>query len=165
MASPGLGLPVRYLIEWLAALILWVCFTFSLSIAELLVGAASAALTVVALECAFRTEPLFFHPTWTMFGQIRKLPVLIVKGLSALICVLWRRMRGGRSESVFRLVRFSATGATPKEAAQRALVISFSTTPPNSIVVGIDREKQQILLHQVKKTALPELIRKLEAAR
>jgi hypothetical protein len=30
--------------------------------------------------------------------------------------------------------------------------------------VGIDREKQQMLLHQVKKTALPKLIQNLEAA-
>ncbi len=159
-----MGLVVRCLIEWLAGLILWVCFTFSLSVAELLVGAASAALTVIALEFAFRAEPLFFHPTWTMLGQTRKLPWLILKGLATLISVFWSRLRSGRSESVFRLVRFNATAVTPKEAAQRALVVSFSTTPPNSIVVGIDREKQQMLLHQVKKTALPKLIQNLEAA-
>jgi multisubunit Na+/H+ antiporter MnhE subunit len=156
---------LRWLIEWFAALTLWVCFTFSFSVDELLIGAASATLAVVALEAAFRAEPLCFHPTLEMMAQVRKLPLLIVRGLWALASVLWSRMSGGRSQSGFRIVHFNAAGTDPKKAAKRALVVSFSTTPPNSIIVDVDLEKNQMLMHQVKRTALPEVIRNLEAAR
>lgn len=165
MASPSLNFAIRCLIEWFIALALWLCFTFSLSAAEFLIGAACATLTVIAFELVLRAQPFCFRPTPAMLGQIVKLPGLILNGLAALLIVLWNRMRGAPGESLFRLVPFRATGSTPKEAAQRALVTSFSTTPPNSIVVGIDRNRQQILLHQVKKTAPPEVIRNLEAAK
>ncbi len=145
------------------ALLLWLCFAFSISEAELLVGAACATLTVIALEITFRAEPLCFGPTLAMWRQMRFLPLHIAKGLWALAAVLWTRIRGGRSESAFRVITFHATGSDAKAAAKRALVVSFSTTPPNSIVVGIDLETNDMLLHQVKKTPLPEIIRNLEA--
>lgn len=162
LASPNLRLAVRCAIEWIAFLLLWLCFTFSLSVAELVSGAACASLTVLALEITFRAQPLCFGPTKGMWSQMRYLPLLIAKGVWALVTVLWNRMRGRRSESVFRDISFHATGSNPHAAAKRALVVSFCTTPPNSIVVGIDLETNEMLLHQVKKTLLPEIIRNLE---
>jgi multisubunit Na+/H+ antiporter MnhE subunit len=152
----------RCIIEWIAFLLLWLCFTFSVSVPELLAGAACASVTVVAIEITLRAEPLCFSPTRTMLSQVRYLPLLIVKGLWVLVSVLWTRMRGGRSESVFRDITFHATGTNPEAAAKRALVVSFSTTPPNSIVAGIDLETNEMLLHQIRKTPLPEIIRNLE---
>ncbi len=154
----------RCLIEWFVALALWFGFAFSLSVAELLVGAACAVLTVVTLEVVFGAEPLCFAPSRSMLAEVRLVPLLIIKGLGALLSVLATRIRGGRSQSAFRVVAFRPGGSSAQQAAQRVLVVSFTTTPPNSIVVGIDRDRQQMLLHQIKRGPLPEIIRYLEAS-
>lgn len=70
-ACSYLKLVLRCFAEWFAALALWLCFTFSISAVELLVGAVSAALTDVALETTFRAVPFCFQPRLGMLALAR----------------------------------------------------------------------------------------------
>ena len=59
--------------------------------------------------------------------------------------------------SLFRTVRFDAGGDDdPASAARRVLAIFITTTPPNFIVIGIDRRRNQMLVHQVRPTGIPK---------
>ena len=79
-----LKLVLRCFAEWLAALALWLCFTFSISAVELLVGAVSAALTDVALETTFRAVPFCFQPRLGMLALARVPSVYVSLALALL---------------------------------------------------------------------------------
>ncbi len=56
----------------------------------------------------------------------------------------------------FRAARFTATGATPHEAGRRALVESLGSVSPNTIIVGVDDERDLLLVHQLRREGPPE---------
>lgn len=73
-------------------------------------------------------------------------------------------MQKKRGKSLFRLASFHAPGTDSRSAARRALAIIFGTLPPNSLIIGIDRESGVILFHQLRKEPLPDIVRRVESA-
>jgi hypothetical protein len=60
-------------------------------------------------------------------------------------------------------VPFDSGGDDPESAARRALAIMYTTIPPNFVVVGIDRKKNLMLVHQVSPTPTPLIAKRLGA--
>lgn len=46
---------------------------------------------------------------------------------------------------------------------RRALAIGYSTMTPNMIVIGIDHERGRMLYHQLERSPIAEMTRKLGA--
>jgi hypothetical protein len=59
-----------------------------------------------------------------------------------------RRPRASRGR--FRTVRFRAVAATPEDTARRALTEVFGSVAPNTIVIGVDRDRGLLLVHQLR---------------
>lgn len=55
--------------------------------------------------------------------------------------------RDARGE--FRAVRFQASKDTPQDAGRRALTEWLGSLAPNTIVVGVDAERELLLVHQL----------------
>jgi hypothetical protein len=70
---------------------------------------------------------------------------------------------GKKSEAQFRVVPFHAGGTDSKSEARRAIAITAVTVSPDTIVVGIDRERGFLLLHQIAPGATPKIARRLGA--
>lgn len=120
------------------------------SLPELYVMAGVAVGCAVAFELA--REQGFVEarivPWWLLTGWrvMLKIPLDI-----ALLCfealvqlVAPRPVRGE-----FRAVPFRATDEEPHDAGRRALSEWMGSVSPNTIVVGVDSERQLVLVHQL----------------
>jgi hypothetical protein len=120
------------------------------SLPELYVLAGVAAGCALAFELAREQgfAEASIAPWWllTAWRVVLKIPLDIV-----LLCyeallqlVTPRDVRG-----TFRAVRFEATEDTPRDAGRRSLSEWLGSVSPNTIVVGVDAERQLVLVHQL----------------
>lgn len=142
---------------------LWIFFVYQFTASELLVGAAASALSVLALQVTLRAVPLCFQAKLRWLVQAARLPAEIARDLWILLTELARRLAGKRSRSVLELVKFGVNGDNCRAAAQRALALLFVSTSPNSVVLDIDRETGDMLVHQLKPQASSALVIKLQS--
>lgn len=148
-------------LQWAVLMPLWLFFVFQFSVSEMLAGAAASALTVVALHSVFRSAPLCFEPRPGWLAQGWRLPGMIATDLLILMETLFRRVLQKQDRSLFMLGRFHTRPDCPG-AAQRALAVLFVSTAPNSVVISVDAVNSTMVIHQLKATPLPKLVRKLE---
>jgi hypothetical protein len=66
------------------------------------------------------------------------------------------------AEGCFQAFPFTARGEDARAIARRTLTILYTTLPPNTIVIGIDRRRNQLLLHLLEPAPLPDTVRRLE---
>lgn len=158
-----LMLVLKYGAGWAGFLALWLLFVSNVSLAELAAGAVGSAIALVALDRSLRADPLCFHPRAHWLLQTLRIPGMFLNGLAALFEVLMRRLQGKRWNAGFQLVRFPGGGSTPRDGARRAMAVLLLATPPNSLVIDIDMERNLVMFHQAKKTAVPEVLHELEA--
>ncbi|MBZ5584569.1 MAG: Na+/H+ antiporter subunit E [Acidobacteriia bacterium] len=135
--------PLYWFVQFLALLALWFLFVCQIKSSEAAVGLGAAALAATAAEAVRGQEHPRFFPrlrwildAWRIPGQIVRDSWLVARNLAT---------RGGTG--VFRTVPFEARGNDAHSVARRALAILYSTLPPNSIVIGIDRKRDTMLLH------------------
>jgi multisubunit Na+/H+ antiporter MnhE subunit len=149
-------------VQWVSFLLLWLVFVFQLTAMEFLAAAAASALTVFALQTALRAEHLCFLPRWRWVAQGWRLPGMIAVDLFVVLKTLIRLFLRKPSTGLFQLGRFRATAEDCRASAQRALTIFYVSASPNSVVVDIDRENANLLIHQLEPTPIPKIARKLE---
>ncbi len=154
---------LRLATAWVGFLLLWLLFVFQMTPSELAVGSVASGLTVGLAYVTFRAVPACFKPRLHWLAQVWRLPAMIMADLGLLLRHLMREIARKPSRSSFELTSFPAPGEYQQAAAQRALVVLFVSTTPNSIVLDIDQQKQEMLFHQMEPAAVPELLRKLES--
>jgi multisubunit Na+/H+ antiporter MnhE subunit len=137
---------------WVALAALWLVLDDTVAFPELMTGAAAALIGAVAAEVVhsqglvrMRIRPGFLRYAW------RPLLSLIPDTVRVMV-VLFRQLvlrRPPRGE--FRAVRFRAgrpDGA--RDTARRALAKELGSFAPNSYVIGVDAERDLMLVHQLK---------------
>ena len=120
------------------------------SLPELYVLAGVALACALAFELA--REQGFAEgrilPTWLLAGWrvLVKIPLDI-----ALLCyeALAQLVAPRQARGVFRAVSFTATADTPHDAGRRCLSEWLGSVSPNTIVVGVDADRQLVLVHQL----------------
>jgi hypothetical protein len=126
---------------------------------ELYVLAAVAIICGVALELSreqgfveARISLRWLLGAWRILIQIgAAIPVLCWEALVQLVAP--RPVRG-----TFRAVRFRAGADTPPNVGRRALTEWFGSLAPNTIVVGVDPERDLLLVHQLPRRGDPDQI-------
>jgi hypothetical protein len=151
-----------YFSKWLIFAAIWFLFVYQASLWEALTAAGAAALTLFSLEEARRHEPLRFRPRAHWVAQTWRLPKAIAVDVWLLIKFLACRLTGKRRRGLFQLVPFQSPTKGPRGAAQRALVVLLGTTPPNFVVVEFNMQESYLMVHQLKKTPVPRMIREIE---
>lgn len=129
---------------------------------ELWVGAIASVITATLTEIV-RAQPFAsFRPRLSWVLEAWREPWYIAEGCASIFWTLFKHLF--RPEpSVLREVVFDAGGSDPASAARRALAITYSTIPPNFIVLGIDLDKNVMLVHQMSATETPIMTRNLGA--
>jgi hypothetical protein len=137
------------ILHWLAeaALLfgLWLLFVAQLARHELLVGAAAVVLAASATEAVRGCEHPRFLPHVQWLVRAWRLPFEILRDCALLVRNLFDR-RTGRFEEL----PFQAGGDDAHAVAHRALGIFYTTLPPNTVVIGIDRRRNVMLLHRLE---------------
>ena len=150
-------------IEFLFLFGLWMLFVSQLRRAEVVAGVCAAALGAVAEGIVKARRLAKFRPRPGWLALFLWEPWYGLTGAAAVMRALARRLTGKKSESQFRGVPFHAGGTDSKSEARRAITITAVSVSPDTIVVGIDRERGFLLLHQIAPGGTPKIARRLGA--
>jgi hypothetical protein len=90
-------------------------------------------------------EPAWLLRTWR---PITRVPAQIV-----IVCVeaFSQLARPSARRGEFRAVPFKA-GETDRDAGRKAMAEAFGSLAPNTIIIGVDSERNLLLVHQLRRT-------------
>lgn len=131
---------------------------------ELIVGGASILLSAIFLATVSKmsTLKLDFHVSDVAQGW--PIPWYVLSDCFTLTKVLLRDLfTPHRAESLYRVSGFKTSKDDPRLVARRVLATVYTTTSPNSIVIGIDFKQSRMLFHQLQRSAVSEMTRSLGA--
>jgi hypothetical protein len=146
---------LRRATAWLAGFVfagaLYLLLIDTTSLPELIVGACAAALAASGFELAREQQT-----AGGVTGRLRWLITLhrplmnVPKDVAVLTLVAFRQLvRPAQVNGRFRAVPFRCGESEDLETGRRALAESFGSFSPNTIIVGIDGERELILGHQL----------------
>jgi multisubunit Na+/H+ antiporter MnhE subunit len=155
---------LAWLLLYSIFLITWHVFVGKFALDELAFAAVGCAVAVLAARVvmAEHLSPLRTR-AWAV-AQAFRLPKLIVTGTWEVMAVLARQLFLRQpAESLLYSVPFDAGDDSDESAFRRALAIGYTTATPNFVIIGIDREKGLLVYHQIKKSPVPEMTKRLGA--
>ena len=143
----------HWLVWWIALVFLWQLFVNTFAPAEVVAGLTAAAVAATAAEVVRGQGLVHFRPRARWLLRTGTLPPAVLQDSLTLARVLWRRI--ARREKVsgdFSTVSFESGGDDPQSAARRALYVAAISLTPNTYVLGIDRDENLMLVHQLVPT-------------
>lgn len=151
---------ITFAIWWAILFGVWLVLVDSLAHPEVAGGAIAAIpAAIIALGISNARSGRFrVRPRW--LGALRAAPLSILRDTGILAIALWRRLiHGERPSSGFRVVHTPMSGDDAEAAGRRALAIAGTSIAPNTFVIGIDRERGTVLVHQLVPQS-PERLRR-----
>ncbi len=154
---------VAWSIGWAFSAALYLLLIDITDLPELIVGAGAAVLAATGLELA-REQGLVgesIRLRWLLrfYRPLLKVATDIVVVSLAAFGALVRR---GPQQGTFRAVRFAGGKDRRHESGRRALAEALGSFAPNTLVAGIDEERDLILAHQLRPSGGREAIDPLE---
>jgi len=141
----------------------WLAFVGTLSAQELLLGAGCALFCTFASLLTWKAMHLSIAMVPADLFEIWRVPASVAVDALILIAVLYKDLFGiACTVSDDRAVPFHDFRGR-RGRLRRVLVTVYSSISPNSIVIGIDREQNLLLYHQLARTPVSKLMRKLGA--
>lgn len=150
-------------VELILLFVLWMLFVSKIERDEIYVGIAVAIIGTFADQVVKTKESVAFRPRLKQALLIVTEPWYAITGTAAIYRALARKLLGKKSEAQFTAIDYDTGGDDAESQARRALTVAYLTIPPNSIVLGIDREHDKVLIHQISPTPTPIIARKLGA--
>ena len=144
---------------------LWMLFVSKPAMDELVVGIFAAAIAATASDVVRGRNLARFYPHFKDILQAIRIPWYIFSGTAEISQVLVRQLLAGKpAESLIQAVRFDCGTDDEQEASERrALAIAYTTITPNFVVIGIQQRPEAMIYHQLKKSGVLEMTKKLGA--
>ncbi len=157
---------LAWLVQFVIAFALWFLYVGKIEPDEALFGVAGAAIAAFAGQIVFEKHIAPLRAQWRAVAQAWRLPKELLVGTWQILAALARQIFLRKpAESLFFAVPFDPGGDDDESAFRRALAIALTCATPNSVVIGIDREHQRLVLHQLWKSPVSEMTRRLGARR
>jgi hypothetical protein len=167
MGKAGGRRVLAWSLGWIFAAALYLLLIDITDLPELIVGAVAAAIAATGFELARERETmggLRVRMGWLMYvyRPVAKVPsdVAVLAGAA-----LRQLLRPRSVNGVFRAVPFGCADDDAIETGRRALAESLGSFAPNTIIVGVDAERELIVGHQLHRTGGDEAIDVLGLAR
>ena len=141
---------VGFWVAWYVPLVvLWLAFVDTFARQEVIVGLVAAAIAATAAELVRSQELVRFRldPRW--LRGLPGLPWQVLRDTWLLTVALWRHCTGHPVRGVFRVVPFPSEADDDRSAARRALVTVLVSVAPNTVVVGVEGDEGEMLVHQL----------------
>lgn len=146
------GAAARWATWWVVLAGLWLLLDDNVAFPELMTGAVAAILGATAAELVHaqnivrvRLDPRWLKHAWRPLVSLVPDTGRVMLALFRVL-VLRRRPRGA-----FRAVRFrSGYEEGARDTARRALAKAAGSFTPNAYVVGVDAERDLLLVHQLE---------------
>jgi multisubunit Na+/H+ antiporter MnhE subunit len=142
---------------------LWVLFVAGTKLQEMIVGFVSVTISCAFLLHVGRRNPLDLDLRLSDLAQGWRAPWCIVKDAGVILLVLFQDLCGQPAGSFYRVTGFHTGERDPQLVARRVLATVYATASPNSIILGVDPAQSRMLFHQIRRSPVPELLRKLGA--
>ncbi|MGO9820199.1 MAG: hypothetical protein ACLPTJ_06055 [Solirubrobacteraceae bacterium] len=152
-----------FFVCWLAAGALYLLLIDITDLPELIVGAGAALLAAAGFELAReqRISDLSTKARW--LGRLYEPLLRVPSDVIALSLVALRQLVHPKAvNGEFRAVRFHCGEDERLETGKWALAESFGSFAPNTIIVGVDPERELILGHQLRRSGRTQAIDVLE---
>jgi multisubunit Na+/H+ antiporter MnhE subunit len=139
-----------WLAWWVVFFIAWMSLVGVLVGSEIIAGIGAAAVAATVAELVRVQDARQFRPRLRWILRAWRLPLAAVRDCRVVLGVLWRHViRGEEGGGAFRAFHFPVAGTGGRAAGRRALLNAAISFTPNTYVVGIDEEKEQVLVHQL----------------
>jgi multisubunit Na+/H+ antiporter MnhE subunit len=144
---------VAWAASWLVGAAVWLVLVDTTYTPELIAGAVAAALAATGTELVRRQRiaRISAHPRWLVYAwrPLLRVPADVARlTLAALAQLIHPQASRGR----FVALRFEFGGEEPSDHGRRALAEGLGSFSPNTYVVGIDHDRDLILVHQMVPT-------------
>jgi hypothetical protein len=148
---------------WLLAAALYLLLIDITDLPELIVGAGAALLAAIGFELTREQQIAGVAMKARWLGRLYKPLLKAPPDVAAVSLAALRQLRHPRATNgEFRAVRFRCGEDERLETGKWALAESFGSFAPNTIIVGVDPERELILGHQLRPSGGPEAIDVLE---
>ena len=139
-----------WLVWWVLLMAFWVVIDDSVATGELLAGAGAAALAALLAETVcyqaatrFRMRIRWLVPALSLPGQVVSDTVIVYRAL-------WRRLvHGEQPPSAFGELPARYGNDTPRGMTRRTLLVGGTSVAPNTFVLGIDPERDVMVVHRL----------------
>jgi multisubunit Na+/H+ antiporter MnhE subunit len=139
-----------WLVWWVLMMSFWVMIDDSVQTDELLAGAGAAALAAVFAELVTYQAATRFRMRTGWLGPALRLPGQVVADTIIVYRALWRRLaHGEQPPSAFLELPARFGDDTPEGVTRRTLLIGGTSLAPNTFVLGLDRERDVMVVHRL----------------
>src|SRR5689334_10702624 len=147
-------MPARLCAWWIALAALWLLLDDTVAFPELMTGAVAALIGAIAAEVVHsqglvrvRLKPAWFRYAWRplvrLFPDTARVLFVLLRTL------VLRRPSNGR----FRALPFRAgRRGGRRDTTRRALAKAVGSFTPNTYVIGVDQERDLLIVHQLEPT-------------
>ena len=156
--------PLLLALTILLAPVLWILFVASSNPHELVVGLFASIATVIftVFVCHSSSSTLTFRPYDV--AQAWRIPWYILSGVWDITEVLFKDLLHlSPALNLYRVCGFDSSKNDPVRMARTVLAVSYTTTAPNFIVVGVDESQSRMLFHQISPSSIPKMTKALGA--
>jgi multisubunit Na+/H+ antiporter MnhE subunit len=155
--SSALRIAAFWSATWLVLGAFWLLLVDTLELAELLTGAVVVTIGATGSELvrANRVARVRFRMRWLL--RAYRPALMVPRDLLVLAAEIVRALTGRRhpADGGLRAMRFDGGGNDPLDNGRRALVEWLGSLSPNAFVVGIDVERDLIVVHQLRRRGDP----------
>lgn len=135
---------------WVLLMSFWVIVDDSIALDELLAGAGAAALGAFLAELAAHQAGTRFRPRIEWVAPALRLPADVARDTVIVFGALWRRLAHGQEPpSGFRELPVRYGGDTAEDRTRRVLLVGGRSVAPNSFALGIDAQRDAMVVHQL----------------
>lgn len=158
MSSPARMARVRrrtlgWVLGWIGAAALYLLLIDITDLPELIVGAGVAAVAASGFELARAREGAGQRARLQWASTLHRALLQVPSDVIAVSVMAIRQLIAPRtSVGAFRATSFATGGeAEPVQRGRRALAESMGSFAPNTIVIGVDLERELVLAHQLRR--------------
>jgi hypothetical protein len=156
---PLTGRVVAWSLAWLFSAALYLLLIDTTDLPELFVAVAAAAIAATGFELARRREITGLATRLRWLARLHR-PLLAAPADIVVVSVsaLRQLARPRRTVGVFRAVPFHRGEDEALETGRAALAESLGSFAPNTIVIGVDRDRELLLAHQLHRSGGEEAV-------
>lgn len=141
---------VGWLVWWVLLMSFWIVVDDSIARDELLAGAGAAALGAFLAELVTYQAATRFRMRAEWLAPALRLPVQVVLDTVTVFAALWRRLiHGEEPDSGFRELPVRFGDDSDEGVTRRALYVGGRSVAPNTFVLGIDSDRDVMIVHQL----------------
>jgi multisubunit Na+/H+ antiporter MnhE subunit len=127
----------------------WLLLVDTREEAQIYAGIAIALLGAAGSELVRAQRIAQVRPRWRMLRRAWRPLASVPRDVGLLAAALWSAFRGRRPRGRLRSLTFEPGGEDGVDNARRAAAEFAGSFSPNTVVVGIDRRRKAILVHQL----------------